>query len=137
MLRLFLERQPDRAIEEGYIQREIADSAYEAARRKASGERCVVGVNKFVDPSEPAPLEIYRVDPDVESRQIAGVREVRRQRDNARVGALLDRLAQEASDRSLNLVPVTIELVKARATLGEIVTRLRRVCGSYAERPVF
>src|SRR3989442_11830598 len=55
-----------KAIEEGYFQREIADSAYEHARRKASGEQPVIGVNKFVEPAEPGAVEIHRVDPAVD-----------------------------------------------------------------------
>jgi methylmalonyl-CoA mutase N-terminal domain/subunit len=126
-----------RAIEEGYFQREIAEAAYEFARRKASGEQPVIGVNRYVEPPEPTPLDIHRVDPDVEARQIARVREVRRRRDPVRVATLLDRLEAEARDPSVNLMPVTIELVKARATLGEIVQRLRQLFGSYVEQPVF
>jgi methylmalonyl-CoA mutase N-terminal domain/subunit len=53
------------------------------------------------------------------------------------VGALLERLAAEARDPAVNLMPTTIELVKARVTLGEIVARLREVLGSYVERPIF
>ena len=86
---------------------------------------------------EPSPIEIHRVDPAVEARQVARLRQARQQRDNSRVPALLDRLEREARDPSVGLMPVTIELVKARASLGEIVTRLRRVFGSYVERPVF
>jgi methylmalonyl-CoA mutase N-terminal domain/subunit len=126
-----------RAIEAGYFQREIADTAYRSARARAAGELPVVGVNQFVEPSEPAPIEIHRVDPAVEARQIARLRGVRARRDAARVAALLDRLAQEARDPAVNLMPVTIELVKARATLGEIVARLRQVLGTYVEHPVF
>jgi len=126
-----------RAIEQAYFQREIADSAYDFARRKASGERVVIGVNRYVEPDETAKLEIHKVDPDVEARQVARLREVRRQRDGARVQSLLDRLADEARDPAANLMPVTIELVKARATMGEIVSRLRDVFGSYVEKPVF
>ncbi len=126
-----------KAIEEGYFQRAIADSAYETARRRASGEQPVIGVNKFVEPSEPSPVEIHRVDPSAEARQVARVRTVRARRDGVRVAALLDRLEREARDPAVNLMPVTIELVKARATLGEIVARLRQVFGTYAETPVF
>jgi methylmalonyl-CoA mutase N-terminal domain/subunit len=126
-----------RAIEQAYFQREIADSAYDFARRKASGERVVIGVNRYVEPDETTKLEIHKVDPDVEARQVARLREVRRQRDGARVQALLDRLADAARDPSVNLMPVTIDLVKARATMGEIVTRLRDVFGTYVEKPVF
>jgi len=126
-----------RAIEEGYFQREIADSAYEFARRKASGDRPVIGVNKYVEPEEAATLEIHKVDSEVEARQVARLREARRRRDGARVQALLDRLEREARDPAVNLMPVTIELVKARATMGEIVNRLRGVFGTYVEKPVF
>jgi methylmalonyl-CoA mutase N-terminal domain/subunit len=73
----------------------------------------------------------------VETRQIARLHETRRRRDGARVQSLLDRLAVEARDPDANLMPVTIEAVKARATLGEIVARLRSVFGTYVEKPVF
>jgi methylmalonyl-CoA mutase N-terminal domain/subunit len=127
-----------RAIEEGFFQREIADAAYDFARRKAAGEQVVVGVNRYAEPAEAAPrLAIHTVGPDVEPRQVARVRAVRAARDGARVTALLERLAREARDPAVNLMPVTLELVKARATLGEIVARLRDVFGAYVERPVF
>ncbi len=126
-----------RAIESGYPQREIADSAYDFARRKAAGEQPVIGVNKHVEPSAPADFPIHRVDPEVEARQVARLQAVRRRRDNARVAALLDRLEREARDPAANLMPATIELVKARATLGEIVARLRQVFGTYVETPAF
>src|SRR5213076_3385347 len=63
-----------KAIEEGYFQRAIADSAYEHARRKASGAEPVIGVNKFVEPAEPDAVPIHRVDPAVEARQVARLR---------------------------------------------------------------
>jgi methylmalonyl-CoA mutase cobalamin-binding domain/chain len=126
-----------RAIEEGWFQREIAESAYETARRRASGEQVVIGVNKHVEPSAAGGIEVHRVDPAVEQRQVARLRQVRARRDGARVAALLDRLAAEARDPAVDVMPVTIELVRARATLGEIVARLREVWGTYVERPVF
>ncbi|HKW91893.1 MAG TPA: methylmalonyl-CoA mutase family protein [Methylomirabilota bacterium] len=126
-----------KAIEEGFFQREIADSAYDFARRKASGERPVIGVNTLVEPSEPPPIPIHKVDPVVEARQIERLTAVRRRRDQGLVDRLLERLEQEARDPSRNLMPVTIELVKARASLGEITGRLRHVFGTYIERPVF
>jgi methylmalonyl-CoA mutase cobalamin-binding domain/chain len=125
------------ALETGFFQQQIADSAYDFARRKASGDQAVIGVNKFVEPAEPASIEIHRVDPAVEARQVARVQETRRRRDGARVDSLLERLAREARDPAVNLIPTTIELVKARATLGEIAARLRAVWGSYVERVVF
>jgi 2-hydroxyisobutanoyl-CoA mutase large subunit len=126
-----------KAIEEGYFQREIADSAYEFARRKASGEQPVIGVNRYAEPSEPPPIPIHKVDAAVEARQIERLRAVRSRRDDARVRSLLDRLEREARDPAVNLMPTTIDLVKARASMGEIVSRLRGVFGSYVEKPVF
>jgi len=126
-----------KAIEEGFFQREIADSAYDFARRKAAGEQPVIGVNVMVEPSEPPPIPIHRVDPAVEARQVQRLAETRRRRDQALVDRLLDRLAREAREPGTNLMPVTIELVKARASLGEITARLRQVWGTYIERPVF
>ena len=126
-----------KAIEEGFFQREIADSAYDFARRKAAGEQPVIGVNTLVEPSEPPPIPIHKVDPAVEARQVARLGETRRRRDQALVDRLLDRLEREAREEATNLMPVTIELVRARASVGEIAARLRRVWGSYVERPVF
>jgi methylmalonyl-CoA mutase N-terminal domain/subunit len=73
----------------------------------------------------------------VEARQVARLGETRRRRDQALVDRLLDRLEREAREAATNLMPVTIELVRARASVGEIAARLRRVWGSYVERPVF
>ena len=126
-----------KAVEEGYFQKEIADSAYETARRRASGEQPLIGVNRFVEPAAPVPVPIHKVDAAVETRQVARVQDVRRRRDSARVQTLLERLADEARRPDANLMPLTIEAVKARATLGEIVARLRAVFGTYVERPVF
>ena len=126
-----------KAIEEGFFQHEIADSAYDFARRKAAGEQPVIGVNIMVEPSAPPPLPIHKVDPAVEARQIGRLKNVRRRRDQALVDRLMDRLEREAREPATNTMPVTIELVKARASLGEIVARLRHVWGAYIERPVF
>jgi methylmalonyl-CoA mutase N-terminal domain/subunit len=126
-----------KAIEDGWFQREIADTAYDVARRKASGEHVVIGVNKHVEPAADQPIALHRIDPGVEARQVARLQAVRQGRDQAKVAALLDRLAREAQDPAVNLMPVTIDLVRARASMGEIVARLRRVFGAYAERPVF
>jgi methylmalonyl-CoA mutase cobalamin-binding domain/chain len=125
------------AIEEGYFQREIAESAYRAAQRKASGEQVVIGSNKFVDDSDTNAIEVHHVDPEVEARQIARLQSTRDRRDNERVKELLNRLEHDARDPSVNLMPTTIELVKARASIGEIVSRLRAVFGAYVEQPVF
>jgi methylmalonyl-CoA mutase N-terminal domain/subunit len=126
-----------KAIESGYFQREIADSAYETARRRASGEQPVIGVNKHVEPSESPGIEIHKISAEVEARQIARLAAARGRRDGARVAALLDRLEREARDPAVNLMPVTVDLVTAGASMGEITARLRGVWGSYEETPLF
>ena len=126
-----------KAIEEGYFQREIADSAYDTARRRASGDQPLIGVNRFVEPAAPVPVPIHKVDAAVEARQVARLQETRRRRDTAKVQTLLDRLEAEAKNPGANLMPATIDAVTARATLGEIVARLRGVFGTYVEKPVF
>jgi methylmalonyl-CoA mutase cobalamin-binding domain/chain len=125
------------AIEAGWFQHEIADSAYEFARRKASGEAPVIGVNMYAEPPEPIEIPIHRIDASVETRQIGRLKAVRAGRDQARVDRLLDRLAETAADPVANIMGPTIEAVKAKATLGEIVIRLRKIWGAYVERPVF
>ncbi|HYE94209.1 MAG TPA: methylmalonyl-CoA mutase family protein, partial [Terriglobales bacterium] len=80
---------------------------------------------------------IHKVDAAVETRQITRTKAVRARRDGAKVAALLERLAGEARNPAVNLMPTTIELVKARATMGEITARLREVWGRYVEKPVF
>lgn len=128
-----------KAVEDGFFQREIAESAYRTARAKVTGDHVVVGVNKYKDQgeSDSMPVEIHRVAADVEMRQIERLRAARARRDEARVQELMDQLERESQDPSINLMPTTIELVKARASMGEIVKRLKAVFGSYVEVPVF
>src|SRR5712671_1546563 len=85
-----------KAIEAGYFQREIADTAYQTTRQRASGEQPWVGVNRYVDPPQKEEIEVHKIDPDTERRQIARVKEVRRRRDNAKVTGLLAQLEQDA-----------------------------------------
>jgi len=124
--------------EEGWFQRRIADFAYETAIRKASGEKPVLGVNKYVDPDESFDdVELHPYDVSTADRQISRLRGVRRERDGAKVDALLDKLVEVAKDESQNMLPVTIELVAAGASMGDIVERLKSVWGTYREKPVF
>ena len=124
-------------IEEGWFQRRIADFAYETAIKKAKGEKVVLGVNKFVEPAEKVEIETHAYDPTTAERQIARLHRVRRSRDQRRVGELFERLVRVASDPSENIMPVTIELVRAGASMGEIVDRLKELWGTYRETPVF
>ena len=126
-----------KAIEKGWFQRRIADSAYDQAIARASGERPVIGVNAFVDEDEAPAIETHPYDPETERRQIAGLNRVRAERDGAKVASLLAELERVARDESENIMPVTIALAEARASMGEIVETLRRLWGSYSETPVF
>ncbi len=124
-------------IEQGWFQKHIADFAYETALRKQSGDKPVIGVNRFVEDEAQHDIEIHPYDPSTAERQVARTQRVRRERDNARLNQLLDQLVAVAKDESLNIMPVTVELVKAGATMGDIVERLKAVWGTYRETPVF
>jgi methylmalonyl-CoA mutase N-terminal domain/subunit len=126
-----------RLIEEGWFQKHIADFAYETALRKQSGEKTVIGVNRYVDRDEKFAFETHPYDPTTADRQISRTRRVRRERDNFRIEALLARLVETAKDESQNIMPVTIELVREGATMGDIVERLKILWGTYRETPVF
>ncbi|MCR3719298.1 MULTISPECIES: methylmalonyl-CoA mutase family protein [Prauserella salsuginis group] len=125
------------AIEQGFFQREISDSAYEFARRKASGDRPVIGVNKHVDAGEAEKIETHELDPESEARQISRLKQVRDVRDPERAKSAMEQLLSVAADPSANLMPATIEAVKAHLSMGEITGALRDVFGTYTETPVF
>jgi methylmalonyl-CoA mutase, N-terminal domain len=118
-----------RAIEEGYIQREIQDAAYEYQKRVESGERVVVGLNKF-QVEEGSPRGLLKVDPAVGERQCAALRALRGRRDGARVEAAL-REVGGAARGTANLMPPILEAARAYATLGEICDAMRAVFGEY------
>ncbi len=124
-------------IEEGWFQKQIADFAYETALRKQSGEKPVIGVNTLVEEDENHEIETHPYDSSTADRQIARTRRVRAERDNARVGTLLEELVSVARDETRNIMPVTVELVRAGATMGDIVEKLKSVWGTYRETPVF
>ena len=124
-------------IEEGWFQRRIADFAYDQALKKAKGEKVVLGVNKFVEPDEKVDIETHRYDPTTAERQTARLDRVRRERDQRRVDQLLDQLVVTARDDRQNIMPVTIELVKHGASMGDIIERLKTLWGTYRETPVF
>jgi methylmalonyl-CoA mutase N-terminal domain/subunit len=117
------------AIERGLFQDAIARSAYELQKQQESGHRVVVGVNRFADDSPPLAIET----PDftvLEQQQRSTLAELKRRRDSRKVRATLDALRQSAAGAD-RLMPVIIEAVKARATLGEISDTLRSVWGVY------
>jgi methylmalonyl-CoA mutase N-terminal domain/subunit len=124
-------------IKEGWFQKQIADYAYDQALRKQSGERPVIGVNAYVDKDDKPDAETHPHDPTTEERQVRRLQRVRKERDNARVAALLEELVSVARDESKNILPVTIELVRAGASMGDIIERLKKLWGTYRENPVF
>ncbi len=122
------------AIEAGFFQKEIADSAFRYQQELEQKRRLVVGVNEFkVDEEEP--IEILRIDPKLESEQVARVEEVRRKRDQARCSAALTQL-RKAANGTDNLMPYILEAVRAYATEGEIMNTMVEVFGTYTERAV-
>jgi len=122
------------AIRNGYIQREIQQSAYDYQRAIESGERIVVGVNRYAEKSAPLP-SILRIDPQIEREQVERLRALRARRNAARTEAALARVESTAKSNQ-NVMPVILEAVKAQATVGEISDALRRVFGNYQERVV-
>ncbi len=125
-----------KGIEDGWFQKEIADSAYDFAKRKANGERPVIGVNKYVEADEKIDIDVHPYDPATEQRQVENLKRIKRERDNERVEELLEELKAVARNESTNIMPVTIELVKARASMGDIIEALKGIWGTYRETPV-
>jgi methylmalonyl-CoA mutase N-terminal domain/subunit len=119
------------ALEAGFQQRGIQESAYRTQLAVDRGDQVVVGVNRFRDEETVAP-PIQRIDPEGERRQIESVRRVRAERDPAAWEAAMGRL-EEAARGETNLMPPLIEAVRAYATVGEIADRLRAAWGVHRE----
>ena len=120
------------AIEGGFQQRQIQESAYRVQREIERADRIVVGVNRFKDEGPGTRPALLRIDPDGERRQVAGLRRIRADRDPAAWAASLRRLEDEARGTG-NLLPPIIEAVAAYATVGEIADRLRGSFGVHRE----
>jgi methylmalonyl-CoA mutase, N-terminal domain len=120
-----------RAIETGYVQREIQDAAYAYQRAIETNDAIIVGLNRF-QTEEETNVPLLRVDPAIEQAQVERVRSLREQRDNERAEAALVRL-EEAARGTENLLPRILTCVEAYVTVGEISHRLRRVWGEYRE----
>jgi methylmalonyl-CoA mutase, N-terminal domain len=119
------------AIESGFIQRDIQDSAYRAQQAIDAGGTVVVGMNRFAD-SASRPVPTFNVDPGVERRQIERVRELRASRSESAWRAAIDRVGAAAVNGA-NLMPPIIGAVEAHATVGEVADALRAVFGVYRE----
>jgi methylmalonyl-CoA mutase N-terminal domain/subunit len=118
-----------RAIEKGYVQREIEYAAYEYQRAVESGEETVVGVNRFAV-EEKTTVPVLRLDPELERQQIERLKQIRDRRNESAVVDALARI-EEAARTDENLMPRIINAVEVYATLGEISDRLRIVFGEY------
>jgi methylmalonyl-CoA mutase N-terminal domain/subunit len=123
------------AVKQGFPQREIADAAFELQTEIDSGRRIVVGVNAFTEGHD-GELEILRIDPALERKQIERVKAVRGRRESGAVERTLAELRTAAAGRS-NLMPLLLDAARAHATEGEIVQALQQVWGDYREQPVF
>jgi methylmalonyl-CoA mutase N-terminal domain/subunit len=125
------------ALERNFFQQEIADAAYAYQVAKERGDKTVVGVNKFREEQGEEPtIPLHCVDPKTEKTQKERLARVKRERDSARVAKLLNEL-QDVARTDDNLMPATIECVRAHATLGEVVNALKDVFGVYREPIVF
>jgi len=124
------------AIEKGFMQREIMESAYRYQKEVESKKRIVVGVNEFVA-EEKTPIKILRVDPEIEKKLVERLNNVKRQRDNAKIKEALSNLRKAAEKEDVNLMPFIIQAVKEYATLGEICDTLRGVFGEYKPPSIF
>jgi methylmalonyl-CoA mutase N-terminal domain/subunit len=118
------------AIDNGYVQREIQDAAYQFQKRVESGQQVIVGVNRFTMDEE-APTSLLKIDPALQARQIEKLKTVRARRNTEHVTAALDRLAQAAAEPDAPLMEPLLEAVEAYASLGEMVAVLTRQFGRY------
>src|SRR6266480_1060439 len=123
------------AIEKGFPQRELQDSAYQYQKAVERGEQVIVGVNKYAMRDEPSGISTLVIDESVRAHQVERLEQTRRTRDGRAVTKALDRL-KLAAQKGENTMPATIEAVRAYATLGEICSALRDVYGIY-EEPAF
>jgi methylmalonyl-CoA mutase, N-terminal domain len=123
------------AIERGFPQREIQDSAYQYQKAVERGDQVIVGVNKYTMTDEPSEVPILVIDESVRTHQVERLEQTRAQRDDGAAANALEKL-KLAAGKNENTMPATIDAVRAYATLGEICSALRDVYGIY-EEPAF
>ena len=124
------------AIEENMPQREIAEAAFRYQQEVESEQRVVVGVNRYRTSGEQE-VNILRIDPDLERKQIERLQAFKARRDTAAVEARLAELAEAAARPDRNLMPVIVDSVRDGVTLGEICDAWRQTWGIWREQPVF
>jgi methylmalonyl-CoA mutase N-terminal domain/subunit len=124
------------AVKQGFPQREIADAAFELQQEIDAGRRTVVGVNRYTEGGD-GEIEILRIDPTLEGKQVERVRAAREARDAAAAQRALEDVTAAATSEHRNLMPPLIEAARAGLSEGEIVQALQRVWGDYREQPAF
>jgi methylmalonyl-CoA mutase N-terminal domain/subunit len=124
------------AIKENFFQREIAEASFRYQAEVERGERVVVGVNRY-EVDDEGPIDILRIDPALEEKQIERVRDVRARRDAARADERLAALREAAGREDVNLMPLIVDAARDYVTMGEMCDTLRGVWGVWRETPVF
>jgi methylmalonyl-CoA mutase N-terminal domain/subunit len=124
------------AIEKGFMQREIVESAYRFQREVEAKKRIIVGVNEFVAEEE-VPIKILLIDPEIEKKLVERLKQIKQQRNQTKVKETLDKLRLAAEKENVNLIPFIIQAVKEYATIGEICDTLREVFGEYKPPSIF
>jgi methylmalonyl-CoA mutase N-terminal domain/subunit len=124
------------AIEQNFMQREIAEASFRYQSEVERGERIVVGVNRY-EMQDEQPLEILRIDPALERKQIERVQALRGRRDSAAAEAAVGRLKEDAEHEDRNLMEPIMAASRAYVTMGEMCEALREVWGIWRETPVF
>jgi methylmalonyl-CoA mutase, N-terminal domain len=124
-----------RGIEDNWFQGRIADSAYELERKQNEGRRVVVGVNAFTEGNDEDEIDLLQITHEDEARQLKRLELIRHVRNSDAVSVALRRLATEAADPEINLMPALIDAVSTYATLGEVMGTLADVFGRHVETP--
>ena len=124
-----------KGIEENWFQGRIADSAYTLERKINNGQRIVVGVNRFTEGNDDAEMELLEITNEDEARQLKRLDTVRHDRNQAAVDDVLARLALEAADPEVNLMPTLVDAASAYVSLGEIMNTMAGVFGRHVEVP--
>jgi len=124
------------AIEKGFMQKEIVESAYRFQKEIEAKKRIIVGVNEFVTEEE-IPIKILQIDPEIEKKLVERLKQIKKQRNQAKAKETLNKLRRAAEQDNTNLMPFILQAVKEYATLGEICDTLREVFGEYKPPSIF
>ena len=124
------------AIEKGFMQREITESAYRFQKEVEAKKRVIVGVNDFVS-DEKVSMKLLQIDPAIEKKLVKKLKRIKRERNKEKVNEALSKLREAAEKENVNLVPFILEAVKEYATLGEVCGTLREVFGEYKPPSIF